>query len=121
MCAPLVVVDDHLDTANSLAMILQRSGHEVHIAQDGYAAIEITIRVRPDVVLLDIGLPGLDGFSVAKRLRAEPGLAKMRIIAVTGMGDEKDLQRAMEFGVDQLLIKPVDPAFLQSLLGRSPP
>ena len=113
----IVVVDDNPDAANTLATILRMSGHEVHIATDGHSAIELAIRVRPEVMLLDIGLPGLDGFSVAKRLRAESSLAHMRIIAVTGIGDEGDRQRAMEAGIDQHLIKPVDPAFLQSLLG----
>lgn len=118
-CRRVVVVDDNPDAANTLASILRASGHEVHIATDGHGAIELAIRVRPDVMLLDIGLPGLDGFSVAKRLRAEPSLAHMRIIAVTGVGDEADRQRAMEAGIDQHLIKPVDPAFLESLLGSS--
>ncbi|OGA61694.1 MAG: hypothetical protein A3G81_07650 [Betaproteobacteria bacterium RIFCSPLOWO2_12_FULL_65_14] len=112
-----MVVDDNPDAANTLATILRTSGHEVHIATDGHSAIELAIRVRPEVMLLDIGLPGLDGFSVAKRLRAESSLAHMRIIAVTGIADEGDRQRAMEAGIDQHLIKPVDPAFLQSLLG----
>lgn len=113
----IVVVDDNPDAANTVATILRKSGHQVHIATDGYAAIELAMRVRPDVMLLDIGLPGLDGFAVAKRLRAEPSLAQMRIIAVTGIGDEGDRQRALEAGIDQHLIKPVEPAFLLSLLG----
>lgn len=113
----VVVVDDNADAADTIATILRLSGHEVHVANDGHGAIQLAIRIRPDVMLLDIGLPGLDGFSVAKRLRAEPGLAHMRIIAITGVGDERDRQRAIEAGIDQHLIKPVDPMFLQSLLG----
>ena len=115
----IVVVDDNPDAADTIAAILRLSGHEVHVANDGHAAVRLAIRVRPDVMLLDIGLPGLDGFSVAKRLRAESSLAHMRIIAVTGVADAGDRQRAMEAGIDQHLLKPIDPAFLESLLGSS--
>lgn len=113
----ILVVDDNADAANSLATILRMSGHDVHIASDGHSAVQLAIRVRPQLVLLDIGLPGLDGFAVAKRLRQELGLAGMKIIAITGSGIENDRHRSMEAGIDQYLLKPVDPAFLESLLG----
>lgn len=112
-------MDDNPDAAETLARVLRASGHEVHVAPDGDAAVGLAIRVRPHVVLLDIGLPGLDGFAVAKRLRQEPDLAAVRIIAVTGSGSEADRHRSMEAGIDQYLLKPVDPAFLVSLLGGS--
>lgn len=113
----ILVVDDNPDTADTLAKFLRASGHEVHIATDGPSAVALALRVRPDVMLLDIGLPGMDGFAVAKRLRAEPDLASITIIAITGGGFESDRQRALEAGIDQHLIKPVEPSFLQSLLG----
>jgi len=113
----VLVVDDNPDAAGSLAVLLRLSDHEVHIARDGHDAIEMALRIRPDIMLLDIGLPGLDGFAVAKRLRQEAGLAGMRIIAITGHGFEADRDRSREAGIDQHLLKPVDPRFLESLLG----
>jgi CheY-like chemotaxis protein len=77
----------------------------------------MALRLRPDFLLLDIVLPGLDGFAVAKRLRQEPALSGMRIIAVTGYGTEADRRHSMEAGFDSHLLKPVDPSFLESLLG----
>lgn len=113
----VLIVDDNLDTANSLAMILRMSGHDVHIASDGHAAIQTAMSVRPHLVLLDIGLPGQDGFAVATRLRQEASLAGLKIIAITGSGTHDDHRRAMDAGIDQYLLKPVDPTFLTSLLG----
>ncbi|TAK80517.1 MAG: response regulator [Betaproteobacteria bacterium] len=114
----VLVVDDNPDAANSLATILRRSGHDVHIASDGHSAVQIAMRVRPQLVLLDIGLPGLDGFAVAKRLRQEFSLGGLKIIAVTGREAEGDRYRSIEAGIDQYLLKPVDPVFLESLLGK---
>jgi CheY-like chemotaxis protein len=98
-------------------VLLRGSGHEVHEARDGQEAIDVGLRVRPDVLLLETGLPQLDGFAVAARLRQEPALSRMRIIAVTGYGTEADHRRSMEAGFDSHLLKPVDPNFLESLLG----
>lgn len=114
----VLVVDDNADAANSLAAILRLSGHDVHIASDGHSAVQIAMRVRPHLVLLDIGLPGLDGFAVARRLRQEFSLDGLMIIAVTGKGEEDDHRRALEAGIDQYLLKPVDPVFLESLFGK---
>lgn len=115
----VLVVDDNIDAANSLAAILRMLGHEVHVALDGHSALQIAMRVRPQLVLLDIGLPGLDGFTVARRLRDELNLARLKIIAITGHGREEDRLHCIEAGIDHYLIKPVDPAFLTSLLGGS--
>lgn len=113
----ILVVDDNPDTLSTLAVLLRLCGHEVHVASDGHNAIQQALRLVPDMVLLDIGLPGLDGFAVAQRLRMEPHLAGMRIIALTANGTEADRHRSVEVGIDQYLLKPVDPVFLESLLG----
>jgi two-component system CheB/CheR fusion protein len=118
----ILVVDDNPDQLKSLALLLRGSGHEVHEARDGQEAIDVGLRVRPDVLLLDIGLPQLDGFVVAERLRQEPGLSRMIVIAVTGYGTEEDRRKSMEAGFDSHLLKPVDPNFLERLLiGSSGP
>lgn len=113
----VLIVDDNVDSANSIAMLLSHSGHEVHVAHDGLGALAMARQVRPEFVFLDLGLPGLDGFEVARALRREPGLEALRIIAVTGYGQESDREKAREAGIDQHLVKPADPAFLESLLG----
>ena len=112
----ILVVDDNSDAANTTAVLLTTFGHEVEIANDGYSAIRIAFSFRPDIVLLDIGLPGLDGYAVAKRLRQDGSLNGMRIIAITGRGFDDDRTRSEEAGIDQDLVKPVDPRFLESLL-----
>ena len=113
----VLVVDDNVDTAESIGILLKEAGHEVHVAHDGLKALEVARRTRPEFVLLDLGLPGLDGFEVARALRREPDLAGVRIIAITGYASETDRRKAQEAGIDQHLVKPADPAFLESLLG----
>jgi CheY-like chemotaxis protein len=113
----ILVVDDNPDMLVSLSQALHLLGHECYVARDGYEAIVAALRIRPDVVLLDIALPGLDGFAVAQRLRQEPALRQIQIIAVTGHGNSEDRIRAMEAGIDQHVLKPVDPIFLESLFG----
>ena len=114
----VLVVDDNIDAAESIAVLLSLSGHEVQTAHDGHAALRIALSFRPEFIFLDIGMPGLDGFAVAQRLRGEPGFEKVRIIAVTGYGTEQDRRRCLESGFDQHYLKPVDPKFLESLLGN---
>jgi CheY-like chemotaxis protein len=116
----ILIVDDNQDHAETTAVLLRLSGHDVHVAHDGHKAIEAARRIRPDIVFLDIGLPGVDGFQVARVLRAEPGLERVRIIALTGLVSENDRQLAREAGIDQHIAKPADPAFLESLLGAKP-
>ena len=113
----VLVVDDNVDTANSIAMLLKHAGHDVHVAHDGLKALELARSTRPEFVFLDLGLPRLDGFEVARAMRREPELAGLRIIAITGYGQEADRRKGEEAGIDQHLLKPVDPAFLESLLG----
>ena len=111
----VLVVDDNIDSAETLGELLPLWGHETRLAHDGPQAIEAVREFAPDVVLLDIGLPGMDGFEVARRLRAE-GVAVRRLLAMTGYGDEDDRRKAKEAGFDGHLVKPVEPEVLQRLL-----
>ena len=112
----ILIVDDNLEAARALAVLLELWGHEVFLAHDGRAALEQVRRWHPSVVLLDIGLPGMDGFEVAAALRRESGQA-LRVISMSGMSREDDFARALQSGIDHHLQKPVEPRFLQSLLG----
>jgi signal transduction histidine kinase/ActR/RegA family two-component response regulator len=111
----ILVVDDNQDAADSLALVLRLMGHEVHVCHDGAGALAATREFRPEVVLLDIGLPEMDGYEVARRLRAAPELNDMLLVAITGYGQEQDLRRSREVGFDHHLVKPVDPAMLAAL------
>lgn len=113
----VLIVDDNVDQAHGLALLLEHAGHEVQVAYDGLKALELARSMRPEFVFLDLGLPKLDGFEVARALRREPALVGVRIIAVTGYGQESDRERAREAGVDQHIVKPADPQFIESLLG----
>jgi CheY-like chemotaxis protein len=115
----VLVVDDNADAALTLQMLLHSLGHETHVAHDGKAALEVAARVRPDVVLLDIGLPGVDGYEVARRLRQIKGAPPMRIIAVTGWGTDADRRRSQEAGFDVHLVKPLDADELARVLARN--
>ena len=100
------MVDDNVDAAQSLAMLLEMTGHEVRLAYDGPTAIEAAIEYRPDVVLLDIGLPGLDGYQTAQRIRQQATLKGMVLVALTGYGQDTDRQRSQQAGFDHHLVKP---------------
>lgn len=104
----VLVVDDNADSADSLAAVLRLSGHEVQVAGDGQRALELAASMRPDTVLLDIGLPHMDGYEVARRLRALPGLAEVQLIALTGYAQDADRRAASDAGFEQHLTKPVD-------------
>lgn len=112
----LLVVDDNQDAANSLAMLLQLHGHEVRVAYNGTAALELAQAYTPDVVFLDIGMPGMDGYEVARRLRSLPGMANVMLAALTGWGQQEDRRRTAEAGFDHHLVKPPDPQILEALL-----
>ena len=103
----MLVVDDNADAAQTLRMLLEDSGHDVRTADDGPTALAIAPVFRPNVVLLDIGLPGIDGFEVAKQLRQQPGLSSVMLVAMTGYGQLSDKQRSQEAGFDHHLVKPV--------------
>jgi DNA-binding response OmpR family regulator len=117
---PILIIEDDLDTAESMARVFKLFGHEVQVAHNGRQAIELALVHRPRFVLLDLGLPGLDGYQVASRLRqecAEP----LVIIAVTGYGQLADRERSREAGIDHHFLKPTNLFTLQELLSRSRP
>ncbi len=112
----VLIVDDNEDAANSLAMILQLGGHETASVYTAVDALERAAVFRPDVVLLDIGLPGMDGYEVAQKMRELPGLRDIRLVAVTGYGRSDDRLRARDAGFDDHLTKPVEFAVLERTL-----
>ncbi|HUI99987.1 MAG TPA: PAS domain S-box protein [Usitatibacter sp.] len=116
----ILVVDDNEDAAASLAMLLRMTGHEVVIEHDGEGALVRIAARTPDIVLLDIGLPGMSGYDVAARLRDDPRRASMRVYALTGYGQEEDRRRSAEAGFDGHLVKPVLPTELFALIDASP-
>jgi PAS domain S-box-containing protein len=116
-----LVIEDNLDAAESMGLLLELSGHAVEIAHDGQRGLEAARRFHPDVVLCDIGLPGgLDGYEVARQMRQDPALQGVRLIALTGYGQEDDQRRAREAGFDIHLTKPADPEKLERLLADLP-
>ncbi len=112
----VLVVDDNRDAAESLGTLLRMLGHEVYLAFDGLTALEAARRYRPDLVLLDIGLPGMHGYDVAQRIRKQPELREVVLVAVTGWGQEEDRRRAREAGFDHHLTKPLNRTALERLL-----
>ncbi len=116
----ILLADDNRDALDSLAMLLQCDGHEVHTAADGAEALAVAARCRPNVVLLDIGMPKLDGYEVARRIRAEPWGKATVLIALTGWGQDEDRRRSREVGFDSHLVKPLDPERLSTMLSRLP-
>ena len=123
-CRRILVVDDKRSNAQSLEVLLEGLGQEVYTAYDGLAGLELARQHRPDVVLLDIGLPLMDGYEVARRCREEPALKGMTLVAMTGYGQDSDRQRSQEAGFDAHLVKPVNLRDLMLLLAEtdlSPP
>ena len=112
----LLVVDDNQDAANSLAMLLKLQGHEVRVAYSGMGAVEITKTYTPDVVFMDIGMPGMDGYEAARRIREQPGLGRVVLAALTGWGQQEDRRRTAEAGFNHHLVKPPEPKVIESLL-----
>jgi CheY-like chemotaxis protein len=112
----IVIADDNRDSADSMAMLLQAGGHEVHVAYDGVQAVETAGRTRPEVILLDIGMPKMNGFECARAIRGQPWASDTLLIALTGWGQEEDKRRALEAGFDRHLTKPVDPVMLEGAL-----
>jgi CheY-like chemotaxis protein len=114
----VLVVEDSAASAEALALLLRRDGHEVRVAPDGPAALAAAQARPPDVVLLDIGLPGMDGYEVARRLQGRPGEKAALLVAVTGRGRDEDRRRSAEAGIDLHLVKPADPGELVRLLRK---
>ncbi|HSD53268.1 MAG TPA: response regulator [Burkholderiales bacterium] len=116
----VLVVDDNRDSAESLAALLGALGHEAHQAHDGRQALELARRLAPDLVLLDIGMPGMSGHEVARRLRADPSLRETALIALTGYGTDDDRRASREAGFDGHLVKPIDFDALERILAAWP-
>jgi CheY-like chemotaxis protein len=112
----LLVVDDNKDAAESMSMLLEMWGHDVAYACDGPSALETAEQWQPQAVFLDIGLPGMDGYEVAERLRELPHAKDAVLIAITGYGQEDDRVRSRRAGIDHHLVKPVAPDALRSLI-----
>lgn len=112
----ILVVDDNVDTAGSLAMLLAASGHDVRMAHDGPTAVESALEYRPNVMLLDLGLPGFDGYEVAKRMRQRAGFQNVVLVAMTGHGLDADRQRSQDALFDHYFVKPVDFGMVQEIL-----
>src|SRR5690242_20483119 len=111
----ILIVEDNDDAREALRMLLELDGHVVEAAAEGMQALEIARAKDPDVALVDIGLPGIDGYEVARRMRAT-GARRPLLIALTGYGQPEDRRRATEAGFDSMLVKPVDPSALTDLL-----
>jgi CheY-like chemotaxis protein len=114
----VLVVDDNVDSAKMLALMLQLAGHDARAAFDGPSALAVAAGFIPEVVFLDIGMPGMDGYAVAHRLRETPGLENVVLVAMTGFNDPEDRQRARDAGFDHYLVKPADPEEVAKILRR---
>ncbi len=117
----VLVVDDNVNAAVSLGMLLKLAGQEVRVAYDGPAALRQAIDFRPQLVLLDIGMPGMDGYEVCRRIRRESSLHRATVVALTGWGQDEDRRRSHEAGFDHHIVKPVEPSSLHRLLDELPP
>lgn len=114
----VLLVDDNIDAVETLAMLLQIWGHQVDVAHSGEDALQMARRNAPDLVLLDIGLPGMDGYDLARQLRELPNVGNPLLVALTGYGQEDDRRRSQDAGIDIHLIKPIGPGMLQKMLGQ---
>lgn len=115
----VLIVDDNTDAATSLSYVLTLTGYQVCVAHDGNEALEIADQLHPNVVLLDIGLPGMSGHEVARRLRKQPWGEDLQLIAVTGWGQDSDRAKSLEAGFDEHLTKPIDPETLLQRISQS--
>ena len=116
----LLVVDDNVDAAQTLGAILEIHGHEVRVAYSGSEGLRIAIEWRPDVGVLDIGIPDLNGYELCRGIRERSGDRQPMLIACTGWGQQEDVDRARQAGFDHHLVKPVDPDALLTLLTKPP-
>ena len=115
----VLVVDDNKDTVLTFAILLKASGHDVRTAYDGPTGLEAALEYRPDVALLDIGLPGLNGYEIAKRMRQEPTLQNAVLVALTGYGQETDRETSRQAGFNHHLVKPANFDKLQQILATA--
>ena len=114
----ILVVEDDLDSVHSMAMLIKMMGHEVQFAINGFAALDIARSFRPDIVILDIGLPDFEGDHIARQLRYEPGLEHTQLIAISGLPQEHLEQKALQAGCAEFYRKPIEPSVLEALLAR---
>jgi CheY-like chemotaxis protein len=114
----VLVADDNADSADSLALLLRSTGHDVHTARDGVEAVAAAERLRPSIVLLDVGMPRMNGYDAARKIRAQPWGRNVLLIAQTGWSQDEDRRRSAEAGFDAHLTKPIDLALLQQLVAR---
>lgn len=112
----ILIADDNHDAADSLSMLFKLSGHDVFVAHTGAQALVAADQYRPDVALIDIGMPEMDGYEVARRIREEAWGAQIMLIAVTGWGEAEDKRLALAAGFDRHMTKPIDPEELERLL-----
>ena len=117
----ILIVEDSRDSRDMLRVLLEHAGHDVHEAADGPSGVEAVLRVQPDVALVDVGLPGLDGYELARQVRAQAGGRTVRLVALTGYGLPDDQRRSREAGFDAHLVKPVDPARLAAVIADTDP
>jgi CheY-like chemotaxis protein len=116
--ARVLIVEDNHDAADSLMMLLELRGHRVRVAYDGVAGIESARANAPDVMLVDLGLPGIDGYEVARQVRRDPDLEQVVLVALTGYGREQDKQQSLAAGFHYHLVKPISPDTLHALVAR---
>lgn len=114
----VMVVDDNVDACDSLAMLLRLQGHEVHVANTGVAALKLVEQHRPQLMFLDLGMPGMDGYEVARKLRQHLSRAELVLVALTGWGAPEDRRRTADAGFDHHLVKPIEPSAMEELLAR---
>ena len=114
----LMVVDDNRDAAKTLCLLFRLQGHEVEVAYDGPSALTLATDFRPAMIFLDIGMPGMDGYEVARHIRQQPDLSKTVLVALTGWGQQEDRRRTADAGFDHHLVKPLDPKELETLLAE---
>lgn len=112
----VLVADDNTDAAESLGEVLRLLGHDVRVAYDGQQALTMAESFRPDVVLLDIGMPKMNGYETAQQMRSQPWAARTTLVALTGWGHDEDKRRATDAGFDRHFTKPVDPVALLQML-----
>ena len=111
-----LLADDNVDFANSMGLLLSSKGHDVRTVHDGAQALAAAADFVPEIAFIDIGMPKVHGYEVARRLRAEPATSECLLVAVTGWGQEGDRQRARDAGFDRHLVKPVDPNEVDAIL-----
>jgi CheY-like chemotaxis protein len=115
----VLIVDDNTDNAELLRILLEDQGHETFMAHDGVEGLAAAERLRPDVVLMDLGLPRIDGFEACRRIREQPWGKRMLVIAITGWGQDNDRRRSQEAGFDHHLVKPIDTRAIGALMNVS--